>query len=192
MTFGKSDACEQRSEAAFCRGKMSRGEVFIINKTICVMSIFACCLFEETLNPTHPHAKCNMKYSRHFKLLARADSWPNFFFFLPPKRDRTHISNHTVCIWGLLDHGHMYRQTYRQLLLLFYGTIALVSGTAVLLLTLNTQRQNVHFSVSRVVMACGPLHQKAKQKRVVVVMDRICHSAGSRLMLLSCTLQLYN
>lgn len=44
---------------------------------------------------------------------------------------------------------------------------------AVLLLTLNTQRQNVHFSISRVVVAYSPLHQKAKQKYVLVVMDRM-------------------
>lgn len=43
-------------------------------------------------------------------------------------------------------------------------------------------------SACRVVVACSLLHQKAKQKYVLVVMDRICHSAASRLMLLSCTL----
>lgn len=44
--------------------------------------------------------------------------------------------------------------------------------------TLNTQGQNVHFNISMVVVvACSPLLQKAKQKYVLVVMDRICYSA---------------
>jgi len=59
-------------------------------------------------------------------------------------------------------------------------------GPAVSPLTLNTQGQNVHASVSRVVVACSPLHQNAKQKSALVVMDRICHSAAIGQTLLSC------
>lgn len=60
----------------------------------------------------------------------------------------------------------------------------------VLLFTLTIQRQNVHFSISGVVVAYRPLYQKAKQKCVVMVMYRISHSAATRVMLLSWSLQL--
>lgn len=63
---------------------------------------------------------------------------------------------------------------------------------AVLLLTLNTQRQNVHSSVNRTVVAESPFYQKVKQQCILVVMDTICHSVSSRQMLLSCSLQPHN
>lgn len=59
---------------------------------------------------------------------------------------------------------------------------------------IKTQGQHVHFRDSWVVVAvaCNPLHQKAKQKYVLVVLDWICHSTGNKQMLLSCTLQLHS
>lgn len=70
-----------------------------------------------------PNASTKNWHTKHFQMLAGAVP---FQIFQNP--DKTHIFNHTVCIWGLTDREHMYRQKYRQLLLLFYGTIALVSA----------------------------------------------------------------
>lgn len=120
----------------------------------------------------------NSKHSRHFHMWAWAD-----VVQISPKR---HIFYHTGLYVGALGPWTHVWANIQTIVAAVLGDNCSCLSPAVFLLTLNTQRQNVHFSVSRVVVACSPLHQKAKQKCVLVVMDRICHSAAGWLMLLSC------